>query len=213
VPSPTVTSTASSVANKDFYLAGYTQIGFKGTVQTRVFADNGFTILNFNSSRKSWDLITAGEYLFEAGKAYYVYTPTDKYVDKISQLSNNTNPQTVVTSGWNFIWIDNISYLGDISLTYKNSNNICVAQNMSLRTLKDNNLVYKWIYNVIDDKALTACQAFKLLTGKDQNYSGCTLSNPLLNESSYAKAKSGLWIYVWPGKIDSWSQRQAYPCY
>ncbi len=214
-PSPSVVTASavpSAVSNKDLYEAGYTQIGFNQDVQTSVFSQNGMTILNFNPTAKSWDQITSGEYLFEANKAYYVFTPIDKYVDKIN-LPYSSNNKAIVKSGWNFIWMNDISYLGDILITYKNSAGLCIAQNTPLRFLKEDNMVYKWIYNVVDDKSLTACTAFRLLTGKDQNYTGCSNTNPLLNESSYAKAKSGLWIYVWPGKIENWAKKPAYPCY
>ena len=218
-PTPSATPVASVVAsvapstvsNQDLYKAGYSVIGFKNDVQTGIFGQNGMQILSFNSTSKSWDITNSGDYLFQAGKAYYVKTDTDKYLNKIV-VSPSDPGSIVVGPGWNLIWTDNYSYLGDIYLTINNSSGQCSVKNVPLRTLKDANMVYKWIYNIVDDKSTVACQAFSLLTGKDQQYSGCTASNPLLNEVSYAKAKSGTWIYVWPNKTDSWAQKPALKC-
>ncbi len=210
VPSPSPTSTLSTSA-KELVRAGFTVIGFNQAVQTSVYANNGIDIFNYNKTSKTWDKISSGEYLFDAYKAYYLYTPTDKYVDRVS-LSPSPATGINVTDGWNFVWVSDLAYLGNISVTYRSASGQCIAQNMSLRNLRDNNLVYKWIYNVVDDKATAACQAFALLTGRDQSYTGCTLANPLLNEQSYAKARSGLWIYVWPNKTQAWLNKPSYPC-
>lgn len=186
-------------------------VGFLGPVQTDIFGKNGFKVYSFNSVLKKWDISSStGQYLFQANQAYYVYSSVDKYIDKIAATS--TDPVAPVKSGWNFIWVDSNKYLGDISLTVYGSQNQCSVKYVPLRFLKNDDIVYKWIYNVVDGQALDACHAFSLLTGKDLPSTSCSAANPLLNETSYAKSKTGLWIYLWPGKVETWAQRNAYLC-
>jgi hypothetical protein len=186
-------------------------IGYRNVVRTDSFGKNGFTIYAYNSASKRWDKTqSTDEYVFQPNRAYYVKTATDKYIDRFSPSAIDYN--FPIQDGWNFMWTDQANYSNSIYLTVLNSQGQCVAKNVPLSLLKSDNIVYRWIFNVTDGSATAACQAFSLLTGRDLPSTTCTQTNPTLNEVASTKAKSGLWVYLWPDKINTWPIRGSFPC-
>lgn len=213
---PSVTATPapspSAVASDEvLYKAGFSVVGFTNAVQTDVFGKNGFTVFAFNTKAKTWDIISPPrEYYFQANRAYYVYTEQDKSIKLLAGSSSTTAPS--LSAGWNFIWSDSYNYLSSLYSNVLDSQGQCLAGNVSLSVLKRDDIIYKWIYNVVDGSALDSCSAFSLITGRDQPSSSCSDSHPLLNEVSYAKEKSGVWVYLWKDKAESWAAKNAYSC-
>jgi len=215
VPSPITspTPTPNPINGKILYSKGFNVIGFNGPVQTDLFGKNGFAIYDFNSQEKRWDVSTSfGEYFFQPNKAYYIYSDEDKLIDQIAPGQITTTSEIKISPGWNFVWLSDTTYLSGLGASIYSAQGQCLAKHMSIKTLKNDGIVYKWLYNVVDGSALDACSAFSLLTGRDQPSLTCSNSNPLLNEVSYGKAKSGLWVYLWPQKIDNYVSQNHLSC-
>jgi len=211
IPSPSPSPTPTPVFNGNLNLkAGYTVVSFPATVSSEPFSAKGITVFELNQEANTWNVRSPGSaFTLQPNKAYYVYSPQDKtvVVSPPGQLSGDI----VLTSGWNFVWSEQSNNLNSYKVQI-NSGNTCLVKDIPINLLKQDGIIYRWIFIVKDDKALTACKAFSLLTGQDKPSTSCSDSHLLLDEVSSISQKKGVWIYLWPGKIDTWSKKSSWSC-
>jgi len=133
-PIPSPTPTPSPIDGKILYQKGFNVIGFNATVQTDVFGKNGFKIFDYNPDKKIWDVYnTVGEFLFQPNRAYYIYNTEDKYVDQVTSSRLTTTDSRKMKPGWNFVWLEDTTYMSGLRGDIYTSNNQCLGKNIQLK--------------------------------------------------------------------------------
>ncbi len=213
-PSPTASPSVSpsptqSPATSINIPAGFSVLGFNFDFQSSLFGEKGIKVYSLNQAQRQWNIIEPNQSEnLKSNKAYYLLS---NQATSIESPTGQINSETNLTPGWNFVWNESSRNLDSFRVTLQD-NGQCVAKDVPLGVLRSDSVIYRWIYVVQNDTSIVPCQAFSLLTGTNKPSTGCSETNPLLNEVSSIDAKKGLWIYLFQNNLNNWAGKTNYSC-
>lgn len=215
-PTKTPTATPTPVAvvspniNQFQFTKGFNVIGTNGSILTQLLGQNNMTTFGFNPLINNWDRYNPGvPVTMNQNQAYYAYSNSAK---SLTLPSVNPTDVKILKPGWNFLWNESATTKPNLKFTLYNKQGTCLAKDVSINTLEDNGVSYRYVFVVTNPSSQDACQVFSLLTGTDQPATNCTSQNPVLAQISQLPSKKGYWIYVFENKLQNIGIFNGSPC-